>query len=168
MIVEPVDRVAPCRVGDVEFRAAADARELAAYHRLRRGAFCDEQGLFDGDDRDAIDDRALALVAVIRIAGLVDDVVGGVRIWQEAPGAWWGGRLVSHPDHRRTAGIATGLIRLAVTTARRRGARSFHATVQARNVAWFVRLGWTELGAVEVCGAPHALMAADIGAGRGS
>jgi putative N-acetyltransferase (TIGR04045 family) len=161
MILEPV---APFRNRDVVFRAAAEAWELAAYHRLRRRVFCDEQRLFAGDDRDAIDARATALLAVGRLAGVVDDVVAGVRIWEAEPGAWWGGRLVVHADHRGTAGIASGLIRLAVATACRRGARSFRATVQVPNVALFVRLGWTVVAAVDVRGAPHALMAADLAA----
>jgi putative N-acetyltransferase (TIGR04045 family) len=162
VIVEPVT---PFVARDVGFRPAAAGWELAAYHRLRRRAFCDEQRLFDGDDRDAIDDRAIALVAVTRIAGVVDDVVGGVRIWEDAPGAWWGGRLVTQPDHRGRAGVATGLIRLAVATAHRRGARSFRATVQAHNAPLFDRLGWTRLDAISVRGAPHLWMAADLGAG---
>jgi len=158
MILEPVP---PFRCRDVAFRAAADW-ELAAYHQLRRRVFCDEQRLFTGDDLDALDARALVLVALSRTAGVIDDLVGGVRTWEDAPGAWWGGRLVTHPDHRGTAGIATGLIRLAVATAARRGARSFHATVQIQNVPLFLRLGWTQLAAVDVRGAPHALMAADL------
>jgi putative N-acetyltransferase (TIGR04045 family) len=159
VILEPV---APFRNRDVVFRIAADGWELRAYHRLRRQVFCDEQRLFVGDDRDAMDGRAIALVAGSRIAGVVDDIVGGVRIWDAAAGAWWGGRLAVHREHRGTAGIATGLIRLAVATACRRGARSFRATVQAQNVPLFVRLGWLVVEPVEVRGAPHALMAADL------
>jgi hypothetical protein len=37
--------------------------------------------------------------------------------------------------------------------------------VQVPNVPLFVRLGWTSLASVEVRGAPHALMAADLGLG---
>jgi putative N-acetyltransferase (TIGR04045 family) len=159
MILEPV---APFRNRDVGFRVAADAWELAAYHRLRRRVFCDEQRLFEGDDRDAIDARAIALVAAGLIAGVVDEILGGVRIWEPCPRAWWGGRLVVHPDHRGTTGIATGLIRLAVATACRRGAQSFRATIQTQNVPLFARLGWTVLEPVELCGVPHALMAADL------
>ena len=165
MIAEPV---APFVARDLRFRPVAAGWELAAYHRLRRRAFCDEQRLFDGDDRDAIDDLAVALVAVARVAGVVDDVVGGVRIWESAAGAWWGGRLVTQPEHRGVAGVATGLIRLAVATARRRGARSFRATVQVANAPLFDRLGWTRLEAIAVRGAPHLVMAAELGGGAAS
>jgi putative N-acetyltransferase (TIGR04045 family) len=160
VILEPV---APFRSRDVAFRAAA-GWEIAAYRRLRRRVFCDEQRLFVGDDTDAIDAHAIALIAASRTAGVVDDVVGGVRIWQEAPGAWWGGRLVTHPDHRATAGIASGLVRLAVATAVGLGAQSFRATVQVQNVPLFERLGWMALATVELRGVAHALMAADLGA----
>lgn len=160
MILEPVARF---HSREVVFRVAADLWELRAYHRLRKRVFCDEQRLFAGDDRDAVDGCATALVAGSRVAGVVDDIVGGVRIWEAAAGAWWGGRLVVHPDHRGTAGIATGLVRLAVATACHRGARSFHATVQVQNAPLFVRLGWRVVEApIERCGAPHALMAADL------
>lgn len=159
MILEPV---APFRGGDVAVRIATEAWELVAYHRLRRRVFCDEQRLFAGDDRDAIDGHATALVAGARIAGVVDDIVGGVRIWEASPGAWWGGRLAVHPEHRGIAGIATGLVRLAVATACRRGAQSFRATVQVQNTAMFERLGWMVLAQIEAHGAPHAVMAADL------
>lgn len=159
MILEPV---APFRNRDVVVRIAADDWELRAYHRLRRRVFCGEQRLFAGDDRDAVDRHATVLVAGSRIAGVVDDIVGGVRIWEAGAGAWWGGRLVVHPDHRGTAGIATALIRLAVASACRRGAQSFRATVQVQNVPLFARLGWTVVEPVEVRGAPHALMAAEL------
>jgi putative N-acetyltransferase (TIGR04045 family) len=160
VILEPVPRY---RGRDLAYRPTAEGWEIAAYLRLRRRAFCDEQRLFDGDDRDAVDERALFLVALARTAGVVDDVVGGVRVWQEEPGCWWGGRLVTDPDHRGAAGIAQNLVRLAVATACRRGCVSFRATVQAQNVPLFARLGWRALGDLELRGAPHVLMAADVG-----
>lgn len=165
MIVEPV---APPRAREVELRIAREPWELCAYHRLRRRVFCDEQRLFAGDDRDAIDGCATVLVAGHRIAGVVDDIVGGVRIWEASAGVWWGGRLVVEPDHRGAAGIATGLIRLAVTTACRRGATAFRAAVQVGNAALFEHLGWTALEAVELRGAPHVVMAADLARHRGA
>jgi putative N-acetyltransferase (TIGR04045 family) len=159
MILEPV---VPFRSRDVGFKLAFDDWEIAAYHRLRRRIFCDEQGLFVGDDRDAIDEEALPIVALTRLAGMPDDVVGVVRVWQEHPGQWWGGRLGTHPDHRRDGTIGPGLVRLAVRTACRRGCRRFRATVQVPNVALFERLHWGVVGETTVCGRPHALMEADL------
>jgi putative N-acetyltransferase (TIGR04045 family) len=159
MILEPV---APFRSHDLSFKPATEPWEMRAYRRLRRRIFCDEQALFDLDDGDANDDRATALVALANVAGMPDDVVGVVRIWEQEPGQWWGGRLGTHPAHRGDRTIAPGLIRLAVGTACRRGCRRFHATVQTRNVALFERMSWRVLAMVEVCGRPHALMEADL------
>jgi putative N-acetyltransferase (TIGR04045 family) len=159
MILEPVS---PFRSRHVTFKPATEAWELQAYFRLRKRIFCDEQGLFEGDDGDSLDERAGALVALANVSGMPDEVVGVVRIWERDPAHWWGGRLGTHPVHRGDRTIAPGLIRLAVGTACRRGARSFHATVQLQNVGLFERLHWRALSEVEVCGRPHALMEADL------
>ena len=159
MILEPVQ---PFRSHDLTFKPATEAWELRAYRRLRRRIFCAEQGLFELDDGDAVDDRATALVALANVSGMPDDVVGVVRIWEASPGQWWGGRLGTHPAHRADRTIAPGLVRLAVETACRRGCRRFRATVQVRNVALFERLSWRALEPVDVCGAPHSLMEADL------
>ena len=159
MILEPVS---PFRSHDLSFKPATEAWELLAYRRLRRRIFCDEQALFELDDGDAHDDRATALVALSNVAGMPDDVVGVVRIWEQEPGQWWGGRLGTHPLHRGDRTIAPGLVRLAVGTACRRGCRRFRATVQTRNVPLFERLRWRTLEPIEVRGRPHALMEADL------
>jgi putative N-acetyltransferase (TIGR04045 family) len=159
MILEPV---APFRSHDVTFKAAVEAWELVAYRRLRRRIFCLEQGLFQDDDGDTIDDRATPLVALSNVAGMPDEVVGVVRIWESEPRQWWGGRLGTHPDHRGDRTIAPGLVRLAVGTACRRGCSRFLATVQLQNVRLFERLRWSVAGEAEVCGRPHALMEADL------
>jgi putative N-acetyltransferase (TIGR04045 family) len=151
---------------------------MRGYRRLRERIFCEEQRLFPGSDRDPVDEHAIPIVAVSRVAGMPDEVVGVVRIWQEGatgeavtgpsirpntcPDVWWGGRLGTHPDHRRNGTIGPGLVHLAVTTACRRGCVAFRATIQMRNVSLFERLKWTVVGDVEVCGQPHALMEADL------
>jgi|CZKU01.1.fsa_nt_gi putative N-acetyltransferase (TIGR04045 family) len=159
MILEPVQ---PFRSHHLTFKPAVEAWELRAYRNLRRRIFCKEQNLFDTDDGDAVDDRATPLVALSNVSGMPDAVVGVVRIWEASPGQWWGGRLGTHPSHRGDRTIAPGLIRLAVETACRRGCQRFRATVQVRNVPLFERLFWRALEPVEVCGAPHALMEADL------
>jgi putative N-acetyltransferase (TIGR04045 family) len=159
MTVEPVR---PFRSHDVTFKPALDAWELLAYRRLRRRIFCDEQGLFQDDDGDTIDDRATPLVAMSNVAGMPDSVVGVVRIWETEPRQWWGGRLGTHPEHRGDRTIAPGLIRLAVGTACSRGCIRFRATVQLQNVQLFERLHWAVTGTMDVCDRPHALMDADL------
>jgi putative N-acetyltransferase (TIGR04045 family) len=157
-----LEAVVPFRSRDVGFKLALEDWELAAYYRLRRRIFCDEQRLFAADDRDGVDEAAFPIVAVTRVAGIPDDVVGVVRIWQESPGHWWGGRLGTHPEHRRNGTIGPGLVRLAVRTACRRGCSRFRATVQVPNVPLFERLHWRAVGDGLVCGVPHALMEADL------
>jgi putative N-acetyltransferase (TIGR04045 family) len=129
---------------------------------LRRTVFCGEQGLFAGDDRDAIDDQAELLVAVAQLAGMPDRVVGTVRIHERTPGTWYGSRLAVERSLRRHGGLGSGLIELAVRTARSGGARVFLAHVQSQNVPLFQRLHWHSLEEVVLQGRPHHFMRADL------
>jgi putative N-acetyltransferase (TIGR04045 family) len=141
---------------------ARSPRERAAYFALRREIFCDEQRLFAGDDRDEWDDGAHPIVC---LHGAGDDarVVGVVRIWETAPGDWWGGRLGVHRDFRTAATIGRRLVQTAVGTARAWGAWRFRATVQRPNVAFFRRLRWRTLEELELFSQPHHLMEAELG-----
>lgn len=143
----------------------ADADARAAALQLRRAVFCDEQGLFAGDDRDAIDDHALTLVArPVRDEG--DDslgpVVGTVRIHRLAPDVWQGSRLAVAADFRRIGAIGGALIQLAVRSATTLGCTRFVAQVQERNVALFERLHWASTGTIALHGQPHRLMEAGL------
>src|SRR5580700_3723916 len=134
-------------------------REAAA---LRRRVFCDEQGIFSGDDRDAIDDVAIPIVALSSFAVASQEVVGTVRIHEAEPGVWWGSRLAVAADYRQISALGTSLIRLAVSSAHARGCRRFYAHVQSQNALMFQRLHWASLGEMEFHGRPHHLMAADL------
>ncbi|MEV4779054.1 MSMEG_0567/Sll0786 family nitrogen starvation N-acetyltransferase [Burkholderia sp. LMU1-1-1.1] len=138
--------------------ATSDAERQAAL-RLRHTVFCGEQGLFDGDDIDDIDATALTLVA---IAG-AGEVAGTVRIHHAAGGVWWGSRLAVARPARRQAAVGSGLIRLAVGSARALGCTTFLAHVQEQNVAMFEQLHWRSLGPLELHGRVHHLMRADLG-----
>jgi putative N-acetyltransferase (TIGR04045 family) len=142
-------------------RLARTAREQAAYFELRRAIFCGEQGLF-ADDRDASDDRAYPIVCLTGEPR--SRVIGVVRIWEEAPGDWWGGRLGVHPEFRTLGGIGPSLVKTAVGSARAWGAWRFRATVQGPNVPLFRRLRWRTLEELELLGRPHHLMEADLAA----
>lgn len=142
---------------DFTVRAARGPREMAALRALRRAVFVAEQGVFEGDDRDAIDALALPLVA---LSGA--EVVGTVRIHEAEPGVWWGSRLAVAEAYRRVGKLGAELIRLAVGTARARGASSFHAHVQRRNAALFRRLHWRIDHEVELHGRPHLRMTASL------
>jgi putative N-acetyltransferase (TIGR04045 family) len=149
--------------GVFRVRRAVDAWELRQYARLRRDVFCREQQLFAGTDVDAHDAGAVPIVAVSSAGVIDDEVVGAVRVYEDAPGVWYGSRLAVARDWRGVPSLATDLIRAAVRTAVGRGCHTFLATVQRQNVPLFRRLRWQAIGEVEVCGLPHQLMRASLG-----
>ncbi|WP_428375656.1 MSMEG_0567/Sll0786 family nitrogen starvation N-acetyltransferase [Lichenicoccus sp.] len=156
------DAILPFVPGEYRVKLACEAWERHGHDRLRRAIFCDEQGIFAGDDRDGIDEVATPIVALSCIAGAADGVVGVVRIHQPEPGLWWGSRLGVHRHFRRIGSIGAELVRLAVCTASARGCERFLAHVQTQNVAFFERLHWHSLDAVMLHGRPHHLMQADL------
>jgi len=134
-------------------------------YALRRQVFCEEQRIFDGDDRDEIDANEPStrnLVALSCLAGEADELVGTVRIHCAAPGVWWGSRLAVHPAWRLHGKLGSSLIRLAVCSAHALGCQDFLAHVQAQNVPLFRRLHWQLQEMRELHGQPHALMRADL------
>ncbi len=150
----------------VEFRVreAANAWERREAHALRRTVFCIEQGLFQGDDRDAIDSQAQLLVALACTGGLPEQVVGTVRIHSPEPGLWWGSRLAVHPAFRSQGQIGATLIRLAVGRAHAQGCTRFLAHVQQQNVPLFLKRHWVALDTLQLHGRPHSLMQAALAA----
>lgn len=136
--------------------------ELAQARALRRAVFCAEQGIFAGDDLDAVDAHAQTLVALSLVGGMPDQVVGTVRIHADADGLWWGSRLAVHAAFRRQATIGATLIRLAVCSAHARGARLFLAHVQSQNLPLFEKMHWRALRPETLHGRPHHLMQADL------
>jgi len=148
-----------------EFRIkwAATAWEREQAFALRRAVFCIEQGIFVGDDRDAVDEHAQTLVAVSCVGGAYDTVVGTVRIHEAEPGLWWGSRLAVHAAFRHHGRIGATLIRLAVSSAHARGCTRFLAHVQSQNVAMFEKLHWQALESEMLHGRPHSRMQADLG-----
>jgi putative N-acetyltransferase (TIGR04045 family) len=136
-----------------------ERREAAA---LRRLVFCEEQKVFPNDDRDAIDDAAIPLVAISSFGIAPHEVVGTVRIHEAEPHVWWGSRLAVAGDYRRLGAVGGSLVRLAVAAAHARGCMRFFAHVQSQNALMFQRLHWTSLGEMEFHGRPHHLMEADL------
>lgn len=141
----------------VRIKQAVTQSERDATRLLRRTVFCEEQGLFNGNDSDETDAIALPLAAIVD-----GEVVGTVRIHQAEDRIWWGSRLAVARPFRRQADIGTGLIKLAVGMAHARGCRTFLAYVQAQNVMMFEQLHWLALYEIEVHGRPHYLMRADL------
>ncbi|NIE64284.1 GNAT family N-acetyltransferase [Burkholderia sp. Ax-1719] len=146
---------------DIVVRWAHEAWEIEGALALRRKVFCDEQGIFEHDDRDAIDTHAQLLVAVC-----AENVVGTVRIHrrdaEDHGGTWYGSRLAVSAAYRRHGGIGATLIRLAVSSAHALGCQVFLAHVQAQNAPLFQRLHWRTLEETTVFGRAHHLMQADL------
>lgn len=145
----------------------AENAGLAAYRRLRRQVFVEEQGLFAGADpeRDGRDTDPRTVVLVARDRG--GAVVGGVRLGPADDGpdlGWWvGGRLAVAPGWRTAGGVGPALIRAACAYAETAGALRFDATVQPAAERMFRRLGWEPVRPVSVAGRPHTLMRWPIG-----
>lgn len=158
-IDEPVAQYAP--VAFIVHEAGSDW-ERAQAHALRRAVFCIEQGIFVGDDRDAIDEQAQLLVAMSCIGGMPDQVVGTVRIHTPAPGLWWGSRLAVHAAFRSQGHLGATLIRLAVARAHAQGCQRFMAHVQSQNVPLFQKLHWHRGAELSIHGRPHTEMQADL------
>lgn len=154
----PID-FSPC---EYRVKWAHSAWEDAHAYALRRTVFCVEQGVFENDDRDEIDDRAQLIVALSCIGGLHDAVVGTVRICEAQPGVWWGSRLAVAAAFRSQGRLGATLIRLAVSSAHARGCKSFFAHVQSQNVPMFKRLRWSSVEELSLHGRSHQLMAADL------
>lgn len=149
--------ITPTAAAPYTCRIARSTSERDGYFALRRSIFCDEQRLFAGSDRDQLDARAVPIVCV---AGT--RVVGVVRIWEEAAGDWWGGRLGVDAEFRTVGAIGRWLIQTAVGTARAWGGWRFRATVQRPNVPLFRRLHWHTREELELLGQPHHLMEAEL------
>ncbi len=150
--------------GEYRIEAARQDWQIAGCLALRRQVFCQEQKIFELDDRDAVDDACLLLAATACMFGHGDAVVGTVRIHQPEPGLWWGSRLAVALPFRRVGGLGAALIRLAVGTAKAQGAETFLAHVQAQNVKLFESLDWRGLDEKLIHGHKHVLMSADIAA----
>jgi putative N-acetyltransferase (TIGR04045 family) len=149
---------------NVRAHIACEPWQRNGYFALRRAIFVEEQGLFDGSDVDDHDRVATMGVATAHNAGMPDEIIGGVRIYPDGGGVWYGGRL-GVAQRYRTRGVAgTALVFAAVSTAHAWRCQRFLATVQAANVRYFERHHFRALAGVEMCGQPHVLMEADLGA----
>lgn len=146
----------------ISAEVASEGWQVAAYYALRRDIFEREQRLFEASDVDEHDERAIPIVAMSFVAGMPDEVVGVVRIYEAEAATWYGGRLGVAHEYRRVGAVGGALIHTAVTTAHAHGCQRFLATVQARNVRYFEHYDFRPLSELHVCGKPHWLMQADL------
>ena len=156
------ERFNPFVSSEFRIKYATDAWEFAGAAALRRAVFCNEQGLFQGDDRDDVDEIATTIVALSSFTIVAESVIGTVRIHEQGPGYWRGSRLAVAPNYRRVGAIGASLIQLAVSSAHARGCRRFLAHVQSQNAFLFQQLHWRTLEEIELHGRPHHVMEADL------
>ena len=159
MMFEPFK---PFLASAYQIKFATETWEMRGASALRRQVFCEEQGVFVNDDRDAIDEIAIPLVVISSLGVASHDVVGTVRIHEAEPGVWWGSRLAVAAAYRGIGALGTSLIRLAVCSAHGRGCRRFYAHVQSQNALLFQRLHWRTIEQTEFHGRPHHFMQADL------
>ncbi|VFU10618.1 MSMEG_0567/Sll0786 family nitrogen starvation N-acetyltransferase [Methylocella tundrae] len=159
MILEPF---APFVASAFQIKFATRPWEKRGAHALRRAVFCEEQGIFEGDDLDAIDETAIPIVAISLFGVAADAVVGTVRIHERQAGLWVGSRLAVAVNYRRVGMLGGSLIKLAVSSAHARGCVRFLADVQSQNVLLFRRMHWRTVEEVVLHGRPHHRMEADL------
>lgn len=166
---------------DFLFKIATSEEDLEGFFRLRREIFCEEQGVFETDDKDLYDGSMIPIICKTLIAGMEDTLAGVVRIDERRPGVWHGSRLGVAKEFRRirhiSPGVAVrnlqpcyyglgalgaGLIHKAVSTANALGCQEFLATVQHQNARFFQRLHWEPLGEISLYGITHVQMRADL------
>jgi len=148
--------------GEYRIETARSVYQKAGCFALRRQVFCQEQKIFEADDRDEIDERSLILAASSCMFGHADEVVGTVRIHEPEPGLWWGSRLAVAKPYRRIGGLGAALIKLAIGSAKFHGAELFLAHVQTQNLNLFQALHWHVRDNKIIHGRPHYLMQADL------
>ncbi len=167
----------------IDINIPSNHKQLDAYYKTRRAIFCKEQRLFENSDFDINDLKAIPIIAINHYLGTPDQVVGVVRIYEEKPGEWYGGRLGVIKEYRSFSkficphlfkfnkisslyhmSIAAGLIYRAVSLANFIGCHKFSAHVQEQNVKLFKRLNWNIVGELKQQGIKHFLMEAKLNA----
>lgn len=148
----------------IQVKPASSPWEKQRYFALRKAVFAQEQKILPDNEQDGQDFRAIAIVALASSCGVVDDVVGAVRIYplEESEAVWFGGRLCVARAYRGHQSIGKALINEAVSRAIDLGCTRFLANVQPQNEAYFQSVHWQTLGAVEVAGRAHVRMQAQL------
>lgn len=145
------------RANKTVIREAKNSKELSDVYRIRRDVFVKEQGFFTRTDRDEVDKKSIHLVAVEG-----DSVIGAVRITDMGRGRFEGSRLAVLSRKRRGS-AGRMLVEKAVELVADMGGVNFDAHIQAPNIEFFLKLGWTQLGASTIYhGKPHTMMSANL------
>lgn len=138
-------------------RRIANDDELAQCLDIRRDVFVQEQHVFEYNDRDDYDGHAIHLAAFYQ-----QRIIGTVRVYQDADGVWWGGRLAVLKKYRGRAG--RDLVITAVAEVKLQGAERFFANILSENLNFFKSIGWRPVGdEFFLHGRSHRLVEADLG-----
>ncbi|MDR1855721.1 MAG: MSMEG_0568 family radical SAM protein [Desulfovibrio sp.] len=148
---------APDPAPKIDIRVAETPRDVEAYMQVRKAVFVEEQGIFPEGDADRHDGDADAVFILARVNG---EPAGGVRCYRHRRDVWYGGRLAVLQAFRSERLLGAALVRKAVEVMDAHPtARRFLASVQVKNVRFFVRLGWNRLGKpFQQYGLTHQLM----------
>ena len=139
---------------DIICRRVASADELAQCLDIRRKVFVQEEHIFVHSDQDDYDGQAIHIAAFYQ-----SRIIGTVRVYQDAAGAWWGGRLAVLKKYRGRAG--RDLVIAAVALVKLQGAEHFYANILSENLNFFKTLGWRPVGDEFLLhGRPHMLVEA--------
>lgn len=141
-------------MSEIVCKKVGDPAEIEECFAIRRKIFVEEQSLFQENDRDEHDAHAVHIAACCN-----SRIVGTVRVYADADGIWWGGRLAVLKPFRGRAGKL--LVQAAVEYVKSQQAQCFRAYVQLDNVNFFKSIGWMPVS--DVCqyhGRPHQLMEA--------
>ncbi len=138
-------------------RSVTTSEELAHCLKIRHKVFVQEQQLFECTDQDGHDAAAIHLAAFSN-----GRIIGTVRVYRDADGAWWGGRLAVLKRYRGRAGRELVLAAIALVT--ECGAEHFYAHIQKENLNFFKTIGWRQRGdEFLLFNRPHFLAEADLG-----
>jgi len=145
------------------YKIAESEDELEEYFDLRHEVFINEQEIFNETDIDKYDtDPVHEVIHIIGIKESDGTMVGGVRCYKKEGDTWFGGRLSAASGYRNGR-VGADLVKFAVKTIKTTDCKTFLAYVQPKNVRFFIRLGWSKIGDLEVYqGSPHQLMQANL------
>ena len=150
----------------IQVKVTSTSWEKQRYFALRKSVFAQEQKILPDNEQDGQDFRAIAIVALASNCGVIDDVVGAVRIYQVEDAnenLWFGGRLCVSRAYRGHQSIGKALINEAVSRAIDLGCTRFLANVQPQNETYFQSVHWQTVEPIEVAGRPHVRMQAELG-----
>ncbi len=139
---------------DVTMRWARGPQDLSASAAVRVEVFCEEQGVPIAEELDALDERALHLVA-LEPGG--ERVIATLRLLLDGGEAKIG-RVAVQRDWRRR-GVASQMLDRALACARERGVHRVRLAAQLTATALYEGAGFViESDRFEEAGIPHVWM----------